>query len=232
MPIHSGHRQRVKERFMKKGLEAFNDYEILELLLFYAIPRSNTNEIAHRLIDHFGSLVQVLEAPVRELEKIEGIGAGAAMYLSLLRQTHRHLNISQVADKTLLQSIDDYANYLKSFFFGQCNEMVYLLCMDAKNTVINCYEICEGGVHSANISFRRIIDIAIQSNAVTVVLAHNHPGGLALPSPEDIMTTKRLAKALYMADIVLADHIVVAGQDYISMYLSQIYNPADVLGEE
>lgn len=228
MSIHSGHRKRMKEKFLNNGLETFAEHEVLELLLYYCIPRCDTNTIAHRLINHFGSLVQVMEAPVRELEKVEGVGKGAAVFISLVQQASRYYNISNARENKLLRSVEDYCEYLRSFFMGMRNEVVYLLCMDSKAMVIDCFRICEGGPNSANISFRKIIDIAINSNASTVVIAHNHPGGLALPSQEDVLTTKRLAKALYMADVVLTDHIVVAGKDYISMYLSNIYDPADI----
>lgn len=232
MSIHGGHRQRIKERFAKHGLEVFNEHEILELLLYYCIPRKDTNQIAHTLINRFGSLVQVVEAPVEELKKVEGVGESAALFLSLLQQTHRRLNISRAKEKAILTTIEEYGDYIKNFFFGKHHEMVYLLCMDAKSMVIDCFEICEGSVNSANISIRNVIDIAIRSNAVTAVLAHNHPGGLAIPSREDVQTTIQIGKALHMAEITLIDHVIVAEDDYISMLLSGLYDPTRVMVEE
>ena len=232
MSIHDGHRQRMKERFMKHGLDTFNEHEVLELLLYYSIPRKNTNQIAHALINRFGSLRQVMEAPVEELKQIEGVGNTTAEFLSLLQQTHRRLNISLSKDKPVMSKITDIGDYMTSFFFGKHHEVVYLLCLDAKFMVIDCYEVCEGGVNSANISIRNIMDIAIRSNAVMVVLAHNHPGGLAVPSNADVQTTIQIAKALYMADITLLDHVIVAGEDYISMALSNLYDANRALLED
>lgn len=228
MSIHNGHRQRMKDRFLKNGLDTLNEHEILEVLLYYCIPRCDTNEIAHRLISRFGSLVQVVEASPRELQKVPGVGKNAATFLTLLKETHRHLNISQAKENPVLNDIETCGKYLRNFFSGFQNEVVFLLCMDSKAMVIDCFKVGEGGVTSANLSFRKIIDIAINSNAASVVLAHNHPGGLAIPSHDDIATTKRLAKALYMADVILIDHVIVADQDYISMRQSGIYDPATI----
>lgn len=228
MSIHDGHRQRMKERFLKNGLDTFSDHEILELLLYHCIPRCDTNEIAHRLISRFGSLLQVIEASPRELEKIEGVGKSAATFLVLLKETHRHLNISRAKENKILKDIQSCGLYLCNFFSGFSNEVVYLLCMDSKAMVIDCFKVSEGGVTSANISIRKIIDIAINSNAASVVIAHNHPGGFAIPSADDVMTTRRLAKALLMADVVLTDHVVVADRDYISMRQSGIYDPSSI----
>lgn len=229
--LHEGHRQRMKARFMENGLSGFSEHEIMELLLYYCLPKSDINGLAHTLVERFGSVLQVLEAPVGELEKISGVGPAVITYLSLLRQTHRYLNISRGKEKERLLTIEEYGEYLLDYFFGSSNETVYLLCLDAKGMVIHCHLICEGSVTSANLPFRKVIDTAIRSNAATVVLAHNHPGGLALPSPEDVAVTNRLARALHMADVTLVDHIVVAGDDYISMFLSQLYDYRDALCE-
>ena len=231
MSIHDGHRQRMRERFDKHGLDSFSEHEILELLLYYCIPRSNTNAVAHRLIQRFGSLVQVMEATAEELQEVEGIGASSALFLSLLQQTYRRMNISTAKKNISLAKPEQYSRYLREFFFGRQNEVVYLVCLDAKGTLIDCYEICEGGVHTANVPMRKIIDIAIRCKAVTVILAHNHPGGLALPSYEDVQTTRRLAKALYSAEVILMDHVIVAGKDYLSMRRSGEYDIDEVLSE-
>ena len=230
--MHEGHRQRMKARFMKNGFQGFSEHEIMELLLYYCLPKSDINALAHTLVDYFGSVLQVLSAPAGELEKIPGVGPAVITYLSLLRETHRYLNISHGKEKERLLGIDDFGRYLLDYFFGSGNETVYLLCLDAKGMVINCYLMCEGSVTSANLSFRKVIDTAIRSNAASAVLAHNHPGGLALPSPEDIAVTNRLAKALHMADVTLVDHIIVAENDYISMLQSRMYDYRVAISEE
>ena len=220
MSMHAGHRQRVKERFLKEGLDSFSDIQVLELLLFYAIPRQDTNPIAHTLLERFGSLPQVLEAPVEELEKVPGVGHNAALLLSLAPAVGRYYMVERAKDGLCLRSLSACQDYLQTFFIGRRTEVVYLLCLDAKCKVLSCREVGEGSVNSANVPIRRIVEIALASNATSVVLAHNHPSGIALPSEEDIVTTQRVAAALRTVDITLADHIVVADDDYVSMVQS------------
>lgn len=222
MSIHEGHRQRLKERFRQQGLDGFTDVQALELALFYCIPRKDTNPIAHSLLERFGTLAQVLETPIEELAKVEGMGESAALFLHLMREFGRSYAVSRTAQATILTRLDHCAEYMVPFFFGKRVETVYLLCLDAKCKVLCCKEVGQGSVNSAGISVRRVVETALNANAATVVLAHNHPSGVAVPSGEDIQTTKRIAMALSAVDVVLADHIVVADEDYVSMAQSGI----------
>ena len=223
MSIHDGHRQRLKDRFCKEGLDNFEEHQVLELLLFYCIPRVDTNPIAHALLQKFGSLSQVLEAPVEELEKVPGIGHNAAVFLSLITAAGRYYQVNCAARTVILTSIDACGRYLLPFFYGRRNETVYLLCLDAKCKVLCCKEIGEGSVNSAGVPIRRIVETALAANATSVVLAHNHPSGLAVPSDADVQTTRRVAMALDAVEIGLIDHIVVADDDFVSMALSGKY---------
>lgn len=218
--IHSGHRERLKERFLKDGLDGFTDIQALELLLFYAVPRQDTNPIAHKLLDHFGSLSQVLEAPAEELIRVGGIGKHSAVLLNLINQMGRYYLVDRARREKVLPTIEDCARYLMPYFYGRTNETVYLLCMDAKCKVLSCKEVGEGSVNAAGISVRKIVETALREGASTVMLAHNHPSGIALPSAEDIQVTCRVAAALNSVEIYLADHIVVAEDDYVSMVQS------------
>jgi len=217
MSVHAGHRQRVKERFLKEGLDNFSDIQVLELLLFYAIPQKDTNPIAHALLERFGSLPQVMEASVEELEKVPGVGHNAALLLSLAPAVGRYYMVQRARKATILNTIEACGDYLKSFFIGRRTEVVYLLCLDAKCKVLACREVGEGSVNSASVPIRRIVEMALAANATTVVLAHNHPSGFAFPSKEDVATTRRVAAALSVVDIALADHIIVADDDYVSL---------------
>ena len=223
MPIHDGHRQRLKERFLQEGLDHFDELYVLELLLFYCIPRRDTNPIAHNLLEHFGSLTNVFEATVEELQKVPGISQNTAIFLSLIPQTGRYYQIKRAEPGQILHTIDQCGRYLVPYFYGRENETVFLLCLDAKCKVLGCKMVGEGSVNSANIPIRRVVEIALNTNATTVVLAHNHPSGLALPSADDIQTTLRLAKAMAAVEITLADHIVVADNDFVSMTQSGYY---------
>ena len=220
MAIHDGHRQRLKERFLRSGLDSFTDVQVLELALFYCIPRKDTNPIAHALLEHFGSLSQVLEASVEELQNVPGIGENTATYLTMLPQIGRFYLVDRSQREVILPTIDKCGAYLVPYFFGRGTESVFLLCLDAKCKVLCCREVGQGSVNSAGISVRKIVEIALGTNATTVVLAHNHPSGLALPSAEDIQTTRRVAAALKAVEVHLADHIVVADGDYVSMIQS------------
>ena len=227
MSIHDGHRQRLKERFLREGMDHFTDIQVLELLMFYSIPRQDTNPIAHALLKHFGSLSQVLEAPVEELCKVPGVGQSTAMLLSMMIPISRFYQKDQTENVKILATMDAYGQYLMPYFHGRRNETVYLLCLDAKCKVLGCREMGEGSINSAGVPVRRIVETALGLGATTVVLAHNHPSGIALPSGEDIQTTHRVAEALSAVEIVLADHVVVADDDYVSMAQSGLYRPGD-----
>ena len=227
--IHKGHRQRLKNRFLECGLKGFNDHQILELLLFYCVPRQDTNPIAHALLNHFdNSLDRVLEAPPSELKKIPGVGDSVATYLSLLNAFYRHYDSKSTKKEESLDSYEKCGQYLLAKFRKRRNETVFLLCLDAKCTLLCCKELGEGSVNSAAVPIRRIVEVALSVNASTVILAHNHPSGLAIPSDDDIQTTLRLAKAMDAVEITLADHIVVAEDDFVSMAQSGYYRPGMV----
>lgn len=218
--IHKGHRDRLKKRFLEDGLDSFTDIQVLELLLFYVIPRKDTNPIAHALLERFGTLSQVLEASVEELKKVDGIGHETAVFLHLIPAAGRYYMVDKAMQSKVLNTLEQCGRYLMPYFFGRQVETVFLLCMDAKCKVLCCKEVGEGSVNSAGISVRKIVETALAANATTVVLAHNHPSGIALPSAEDIQTTRRVAAALRSVDIQLVDHIVVADDDYVSMAMS------------
>ena len=225
MAMHDGHRQRLKERFSREGLDNFDELQVLELLLFYCIPRVDTNPISHQLLEHFGSLSQVLEAPQHELERVPGMGPNAAAFLNLITAVGRYYMVNRSAQNTILDSTEACGHYLISHFYGRRNETVFLLCLDAKCKMLCCKEIGEGSVNSAGVPVRRVVETALGANATTVVLAHNHPSGIAVPSHDDVRTTHRIAAALDTVDIILADHIIVADDDFVSMAQSGKYSP-------
>lgn len=216
MGVHDGHRQRLLRRFLEEGLDSFEPHNKLELLLFYAIPRRDTNEIAHRLLNTFGSFSGVLDAPVEDLEKVEGIGPSAAAFLKLLGQTAQAYFIDQQED-ICLDTTQKAGRYLLPRFLGRTHEVVFLTCLDQKCRVLNTALLHEGSVHAAEVNVRKIISTALKFNATGVILAHNHPGGIALPSPEDLATTKRIDQALQLVGVNLMDHIIVADRDFVSL---------------
>lgn len=225
MSIHEGHRQRVKDRFRRDGLDGFEGHQVLELLLFYCIPRRDTNEIAHRLLERFGTFDRVLDAPVRELEKVEGMGKNSAEFLALIKGVGRYYQIKCMTNNKILASLESCGEFVSAFLRGKANEALCLLCLDAKCKVLDCRLINEGVANSVGVPLRKIMEIALSTNATSVVIAHNHPSGLATPSTEDIQTTLKVAKALRAADVILIDHVIVAEEEYISLVQSGLYSP-------
>lgn len=222
MATHDGHRQRMRQRFREEGLDHFSDVQVLEMLLFYCIPLRDTNPIAHDLLEQFGSLSQTLEAPISELQKVPGIGENAAVFLHLVREAGRFYQTDRINRVQILPTVEDCADYLVPRFLGRQRETVFLLCLDAKCKVLCCAKLSEGNVNTAALSPRKVVEQALASNAATVILAHNHPGGLAIPSQADIETTKKVAAALSAVDVILLDHVIVADGDYVSMLQSGI----------
>mgnify|MGYP003291329837 CR=1 FL=1 len=215
--IHQGHRQRLKERFRKEGLEHFSDIQVLELLLFYSVPRRDTNPLAHELLDTFGSLRGVLEANPDDLASVKGMGEGSAQLLALIPQLLKRYLASTQGKEEILDTTMACGRYLVPHFFLAREELVYLLCLDAKCKLLDCRMLQSGTVNNVGISVRKIMEVALRMGATSVILAHNHTSGIALPSQEDRDTTRRLWTALNAAGITLADHIIVAGDDFVSM---------------
>ena len=227
MAVQCGHRERLKVRFRAEGLDGFTEVQVRELLLFYSVPRKDTNEIAHALLEKFGTLAQVLDANPADLEKVPGMGSSSALFLKLLSAAGRRYQISRTESATILRTLEQCGAYLQPRFFGRKHEAVFLLCLDAKCKVLACKQVGEGSVNSAGVPIRRIVETALSANATMVVLAHNHPSGLALPSADDIQTTKRLAVALDTVEITLIDHLVFSDDDYVSMAQSGYYKPGE-----
>ena len=226
MNIHAEHRQRVKNRFRNEGLDHFEELHALELLLFYALPREDTNPIAHDLLNRFGNLRNVLEAPVEQLMTVHKIGEHAAILLSLVKGLAQKY-VTSGDGAAPLNTMADCGNYLINRFIGRRDEVVMLLCLDAKRAPLCCRIVSEGSVNAAEISTRKVVEAALSVNATSVILAHNHPSGIAVPSMPDIVTTRRMGTALAAVDITLEDHIVVAGRDYVSLRDSNYYDPED-----
>lgn len=217
MGIHDGHREKMRQRFLKSGLESFADHEALELLLYYAIPRRDTNPIAHALMERYGSLSAVLSAPPEDLKNVEGIGDSGAVLLRLVAQLCQKARLADAERETVLSSVDRVGAYLLDRFSGERNEVIYQLCLDRKGRLLACKRLGEGGVASADLDIRRLMENALITNASTVVLAHNHPSGIALPSQEDYASTERARRALETIGVQLTDHIIVADGDFVSM---------------
>ena len=217
MVTHDGHRQRMRQQLKTSGMDSMSDVQVLEVLLYYVISRQDTNPIAHALLERFGTLSGVLEASREELLKVEGVGERAAELICLIMQLERRHLIDRVSPESMLDSTEKCGRYLTPYFHNETEEVVYLLCLDAKCKKLDCVMVHRGDVNTAGVSIRKVVKTALASNASSVVLAHNHPSGIALPSREDIETTMQVKQALATVNIILADHIIVAEDDFVSM---------------
>ena len=217
MGVHDGHRRRLKKRFSEHGMDNFADHEALELLLFYAIPQGDLNPLAHTLIQRLGSLAAVFDASAGELKKIPGVGENTATLIKLIPQIARRYMISKSGFDNILNSTKRAGEYLIPRFFSERDEVVYMISLDAKCKVLNCQLMFRGSVNSTGVNVRKIVEAALLYNATGVIIAHNHTSGIALPSNEDTMTTRRIEAALMGVGIALQDHIIVADNDFVSM---------------
>ena len=217
MEEHAGHRERMRNRFLRFGLDNFDDHNVLELLLFYAVPRRDTNVIAHRLLDAFGTLDGVFDASPEALMAVEGVGPGAAALIRLVPEAARRYFIARTAPGQILADSEAAGRYLLPRFLTCRDETMYLVCMDGKLKVLDCREVSRGSATSVSVNARRVTQIALGQNASAVLLAHNHTSGIAIPSDEDVAVTLRLRALLAQVGVTLTDHIVVAGDDFVSM---------------
>lgn len=216
MGVHDGHRERLKESFLEYGLDSFNDINALELLLFYAVPRRDTNPIAHALIDRFETLGGVFRASEEELLEVPGVGKSAASLILLVPEIMKKSCVSDTKTIIQINNSDDAGKYLMPRYMNEQDEVAYMLYLDTQKRIIKCVEIGRGIVNSVDINTRFIVEAAVKCKASSVIISHNHPDGVALPSTEDNSSTAMIAKSLALVGINLADHIIVAGDDYIS----------------
>lgn len=216
---HTGHRQRMKERLLCGGLDSFSDHEIVELLLFYALPYRNTNDLAHTLVARYGSWTRVLEANYTDLLTVPGITPHVATLLTLAGQAAQryHRDVTGVVHQ--LYDTEMLAQHIIPWFLGEREESVVLVSLDNKRKHLNTTRIFRGSVNSAQFNVRLAVQQALRDNATQVALAHNHPNGYAFPSTADINTTRYVSQILAPLDIRLVDHIVVAEGDGLCMSL-------------
>lgn len=214
MGIHDGHRGRLKERYIKEGGEHFAAHNLLELLLFYAIPRKDTNETAHLLLQRFGDVYGVLTAPVEELCKVKGVSESTAALIRLTGELGGRFYRDETASLLRFYTFDDMGKFLVRQYKGVRDERVMGLFLTSKGMLLKKAVICNGNVSSVNLHPRDIVATALGCNAAAVVIAHNHPGGRAFPSSEDLSATAAIYSALNVNGLELVDHYIVAGSSY------------------
>lgn len=213
---HKDHRKRVRQRYTACGLDVFQDYEALELLLFYAIPMKDTKALAKTLIEHFGSLPAVLDADLSELQEA-GLTENTAILLNMIPAMNRRYEVLKNENQKYIRSTSEAGQYLCGLFRNELEESIRIVCLDAAGKIIKQQQLSKGDVNAVHFSVRKIVEAAVSTKAVSVILAHNHPAGSLTPSQEDISATNVAKAALDTIGVRLLDHLIVSGRDYCSL---------------
>lgn len=214
--LHKGHRQRVKEKFIQNGLKDFTDVQVLEAALFFCIPQGDTNDIAHRLLNKFGSLSAVFDASDEYLLSVQGVGENTRTFLRFMPELMRRYRMDKIADDNVFESKEKIARYLSAYFMTSKSEHAVVLCFDKRRRLLGEETLTPDSVNAASGS-RKIAEIAISMKADSVVLAHNHPSGICEPSNVDISTTNAIELSLSSIGINLIEHFIITCDNYIGL---------------
>ncbi len=212
--IHAGHRERLRKRFARSGMDDFADHEVMELLLTYAIPRVDTNDTAHRLIERFGSVAGVMDALPEELCEVDGVGAAAAQFLNMLPCVFRRYALSKSEPGQPMDTVAKIGEYLQALYTGITFERIYLLLFDNSMRLIDCCHIDDGTVNCSKLIVRKAAELCLRKHAACAVLAHNHPMGLPIPSGDDMESTQMMENAMEIIGVPLLEHIIVTENSY------------------
>lgn len=216
--LHSGHRQRVKKQFDENGFKGMNDHEVLEMLLFFGIPHKNTNELAHRLIQHFDGLPGVFAADRKELAGFKDMTENASYLIKMILPLYRIYSEALFKEKPVLKTQEEVVAFLKNLYADKAHtECIYVLFFDSKNTLITYRILGEGDINSSVVDYRKLASMVLETKASSIVISHNHPHGISLPSGDDVNVTKVLVPFLDTLKVTLLDHIILAEDSYFSM---------------
>lgn len=215
--MHEGHRERMRNKYLKSGIDAFEPHEVLEMLLYYTKPRVNTNETAHQLIDTFHSFSAIFDADYETLCSVEGVGPQSALFIRLMKDCFNLYGRGKRIELPQLHTAMDAGNFLLRMIGQQTTEGFYVVCLDPEKRILSWKKLFEGATYNVSIEPRAVVTYALQHNACAVIIAHNHPLGAVTPSEEDIKLTKKLQAAFDPIDIFLADHIIVGDGHFFSM---------------
>ncbi len=214
--IHTGHRQRVKDRFLKAGLESFQRHEVLEFLLFFGIPYKDTNPLAHALIDKYGSFSNVCDAPIESLREVPGMTENAAILIKILPNISGLYMQDKLENTVYLGTLGACADYLRSMLYNARKEELYVLFLDDEHKLLSYKRLGVGSVNHVTVALREIHEAIFFSHATNVILAHNHPSGNFEPSSGDIRATKHVLESISYIGVNLLDHIIVTGNSHYS----------------
>ncbi|MBE5738803.1 MAG: DNA repair protein RadC [Clostridiales bacterium] len=213
---HYGHRSRLRERVAQEGLEHFHDYQVLEYVLSFVIPYKDTNDLAHELIDKFGSLAGVFEADAKELMTVKGMGEVSATFISDFLKIYNRYERCKLAKRTQLISPQDTYDYFRGLFTGKLVEELYIVALSPKSKILKVQRISSGSNTEAKVTIRDITDLMSSLKVANIIVAHNHPDGDVKPSEEDNKFTKALVTTLSINGCHLIDHIIMSNKKFYS----------------
>lgn len=221
---HDNHRKRVREEFLAHGFDENTPFhKIVEMLLFYCIPRKDTNELAHAVVDKFKTLENLLEASPEELKEIEGIGDNVVAFFKLLTYITGAYRSERIVKRTKFKSLTEITDFLFAKYLNRKTETFAVTTFNNCGGYIAFDIVNDGDVSSVGFSIREVVEVVCKRKASAVIISHNHPGGNALPSPDDIELTQRIINALAQIDVTMIDHIIISEDDYVSLRQSHAY---------
>lgn len=224
-PIHSGHRQRMREKALEYGFETFKEHEIIEMLLFLGIPQRNTNPLAHELLNKFGSFSAVFEADYEELVNVKGMTQTAAFSIKMIPEIFSRYIEDKSKDKLSdVNSIDDAFDYFYPKYIGATNEILYMMLLDTAGRVLSLDRLSVGGPGSADVEMRKIVERCVKHRATQAILCHNHPSGILESSHDDFVTTSKINRVLIPIGVTLVDHIIVCNDKFVSLRADESYS--------
>ncbi len=222
--IHAGHRQRMRREMIEQdNIDKMSDHRLLEVLLFYGIPRRDTNPIAHELLNKFGSITAILEAEIEELKSVKGMTENAATLIKTIMPLSRRYLDDKFRSGSVFENIDALGHFLIRKYMGRKNEAFAITCLDTKGKLLGFDILAEGTPDTVEVSLRDVVSVVIKRNASVAVISHNHVSTNALPSNRDIEMTLKLKDTIESLGTTLLDHIIIGGDDYISMRQSKEY---------
>jgi DNA repair protein RadC len=213
---HKGHRERLRNKFIKSGLDSFLDHEVLEFLLTYVISRKDTKPIAWNLIKKFGSTSGVFDANKEDLLEVKGLGERTALFILLARAIIKRYFLDELKNKDVIRCPEDVIKYCQASLSGEKDEIFEVIYLSSRNTVIGCERISTGTIDKASVSPRKVVQNTLKANAAGMVFVHNHPSGEPKPSSEDIELTDELVKAASTLGLIVHDHIIIGNKNYYS----------------
>jgi DNA repair protein RadC len=213
---HKKHRGRLRERYLTAGINAFHDYEAMELLLCYTIPQGDVKPQAKALLKSFGSIKGVLDADIADLRTVKGIGPNSALGIKLLKDLCTLYLKQQATEKPQITCTRELVDYCKTSFGGLKDEQFRVIFLDAQNRIIEVETIQEGIVNQAVVYPRKVLENALKRKASAIILVHNHPSGHIRPSDADIRLTRSIQETAKVLDILVHDHMIIGENRFFS----------------